>query len=66
MKSGGNATVIVTCTGMTSSPKTVTVAVAGTKQVETATCAGTITLAGNALVTLTSAHHNGSKNPKYL
>jgi hypothetical protein len=59
----GNATVVVTASGMTNSPKTVSVAViGGTLQVETATVVGTIGAsgAGNASVTVTAAGMTGS------
>lgn len=59
---GGNASVVVTAAGMTGTPKTISVAVAGVCQVETATVAGTIGAAGtgNAAVVITAAGMTGS------
>ena len=58
----GNASVVVTASGMTGSPKTIAVPVTGTCQVETATVVGTIGAAGqgNAAVVVTAAGMTGS------
>jgi hypothetical protein len=58
----GNAAVVITAVGMTGSPITLAVAVAGVAQVETATVVGTIGAggAGNATVVVTSAGMAGS------
>lgn len=62
----GTLTVRVTAAGMDNSPKDVSVAVVGTKQVETTTVLGTIEPAGagDAAVVVTAAGMNGS--PKTL
>lgn len=52
---GGNFNTIVSGTSLGTEAITVVTALAGTKQVETATCAGTVTTAGNAACTITSA-----------
>ena len=58
----GNASVVVTASGMAGSPKTIAVPVVGTLQVETATVIGTIGAAGagNATVVVTAAGMTGS------
>ena len=58
----GNAAVVVTAAGMTGSPKTISVPVVGTCQVETATVVGTIGAAGagDAAVVVTAAGMTGS------
>jgi hypothetical protein len=59
---GGNASVVITAAGMTGTPKTISVPVIGTLQVETSTVAGVIAPAGagNATVIVTAAGMTGS------
>lgn len=60
----GNATATVTASGMTGSPKAISVAVqAGVAQVETATVVGTVTTAGNATVIVTATGVTGFASP---